>query len=160
MTGRPTTWQATAWIWAVRYWFVISLMCGLLPLWVVYINRENGMSSGDQIGFVASLIPALFGMALGYALFSMTKLTRTDQAAAGDSGQVLGTALIIFSVTAAVVSLITMSAQLFLLFLAGLLVPAGMLAGTSAEMAKAATRRCEPRSVPAGEDDDVGALTE
>ena len=122
----------------VRYWSLVCLLLVLLPVWVTFINREDDFSPGDQLGFVASLVPAAFGILLAYSLHRLSRLARKNAGAAGDVGQHLGIGLIGLSLGAMFLSLLTFNGLLFMLFVAGLLLPAGLLAGTSAELVRAA----------------------
>lgn len=139
MGTNSSGWQHTAWAFAVRYWTFICLLAILLPAWVTYINREDDFSSGDQVGLVASLFPAAMGLVLAYTLHRLSKLATNNPESAGDLGQHLGVGLIVLSLVTMVLSLVTMNASLFILFMIVLLLPAGILAGTSAELQKGQT---------------------
>lgn len=133
----PTSWQLTAWVWSVRYWSVVCLSSILLPLWVLYINREGEFTNGDQLGLLASLFPAAMGLILAFSLHRLAKMERAKPGSGADIGEHLGVGLVVLSLMAMVLSLLTLNAIGFLAFILVLLLPAGVLAGTSAELSKA-----------------------
>ena len=132
-------WQRAAWIWTVRYWSLVCLLLVLLPVWVTYINRENDFSPGDQLGLVASLVPAALGILLAFSLNRLARLADSDSETAGDLGQHLGLGLIVMSLAAMFLSLLTFSGLLFIQVILGHMLPAGQHAGTSAELTKTAS---------------------
>lgn len=138
MMDRQPNWQHTAWTWTAHYWSVVSSALVLLPFWVMWINREDDFSSGDQFGLIASLVPAGMGLLLAFWLHRLTKLATTNPGRAGDYGQTLGVGLVTMALAAMIVSLATLTAIFFIAFIPVLLVPAGLFAGTSAELVKAA----------------------
>lgn len=136
MGPKTPGWQLPAFLWTARYWSFVCCSFVLLPVWVTYINREDDFSPGDQLGLVASLFPAVVGLALGYSLHRLSRMARTNPGSAGDVGEHLGVGLIILSLGTMVLSLLTFQGGLFLVFIVILLFPAGVFTGTSAELAK------------------------
>ncbi len=77
------------------YWLFIGLTSIGFPVWVLYINRENGMSEGDRDGFLASLAVAAFGLLLTVAICKLIKISARRPSDAAFYGKQLGIGLAI-----------------------------------------------------------------